>query len=50
MHRPLLCFLLCSLVGAEFVKDEGVFVLTEENFDAFLKEHPTALIEFYAPW
>jgi protein disulfide-isomerase A4 len=31
-------------------KDEGVYVLTDKNFDAFLEKNPTVLIEFYAPW
>lgn len=44
-----LALLLCA-TSAEFTKDEGVYVLTEANFDDFLKENPTALIEFYAPW
>jgi len=36
--------------GITFEKDEGVYVLTDKNFDAFLEQNPTTLIEFYAPW
>jgi hypothetical protein len=50
MSRLPWLFCLLTLTSAEFTKDGGVFVLTDSNFDAFLQEHPTALIEFYAPW
>lgn len=30
--------------------DNGVYILTEKNFDNFLKQHPTTLVKFYAPW
>ncbi|KAG7502682.1 disulfide-isomerase A5 [Solea senegalensis] len=30
--------------------DSPVFHLTDESFDTFLEEHPTAMIMFYAPW
>uniref|UniRef100_A0A7N6BNC9 Thioredoxin domain-containing protein n=1 Tax=Anabas testudineus TaxID=64144 RepID=A0A7N6BNC9_ANATE len=30
--------------------DSAVFHLTDESFDSFLKEHPAALVMFYAPW
>ncbi|KAI6241659.1 putative protein disulfide-isomerase A4 [Aphelenchoides fujianensis] len=52
---PLLwiaALILCPLVvqTAEYPKEEGVVVLGDANFDEFLKENPTALVEFYAPW
>lgn len=48
----LLCFAVVGLamVAAEVEKEEGVYVLTDENFDDFLKENDHLLVEFYAPW
>ncbi|CAJ0600087.1 unnamed protein product [Cylicocyclus nassatus] len=34
----------------EFEKDGDVYVLHDNDFDLFVKEHPTFLAEFYAPW
>lgn len=31
-------------------EDEGVPVLTTQNFDQFLKDHPHVFVKFYAPW
>lgn len=30
--------------------DDGVYVLDESNFDAFVNSHDNLLVEFYAPW
>ena len=37
-------------VEVEYEMDEGVVVLTDKNFDDYLKKNPTVLVEFYAPW
>ncbi|CAB4062342.1 PDIA1 [Lepeophtheirus salmonis] len=36
--------------GAEFEKDEGIFILTEKNYDEAIKNFEYILVEFYAPW
>lgn len=36
--------------NGNYEKEEGIFVLTENNFDKFIDKNPTVLIEFYAPW
>lgn len=51
-HSKLLVLLaalsLSNCHGIE--REEGVYVLTSDNFDHFLAENPNALVEFYAPW
>lgn len=46
----VLLALLAIISCAEYEKDEGVLVLTEDNFDQAVKEFPNILVEFYAPW
>ena len=31
-------------------KDNGVYVLTDDNFDSFVEDKSIVLLEFYAPW
>uniref|UniRef100_A0A914Y5W4 Protein disulfide-isomerase n=1 Tax=Panagrolaimus superbus TaxID=310955 RepID=A0A914Y5W4_9BILA len=45
-----LLFTFLVIINAEYEKDAGVVILTDSNFDDFLAENPTVLIEFYAPW
>lgn len=38
------------MASEDVTKDEGVFVLTEANFDSVITENEFVLVEFYAPW
>ena len=32
------------------IDEDGVYVLSEANFDQFIEDSAVALVEFYAPW
>ena len=40
---------LVSLVSSKFVKEEGIVVLNDDNFQKKKKNYPLLLVEFYAP-
>eukprot|EP01035_Chromulina_nebulosa_P018608 gene18608-24337_t len=46
----LLVILLISYTYAEITEEDGVLVITDENFAEALSTHDSFLLEFYAPW
>ena len=52
MTMKLLGLLLCVTTAAlaEIATEDGVLVLTEENFQEVLDGNDYVLVEFYAPW
>ncbi|MCP3683415.1 MAG: thioredoxin fold domain-containing protein [bacterium] len=42
--------LLCIIHAVEIQREDGVMVLTEENFSDAIKENKFLLVKFYAPW
>ncbi|XP_033747481.1 protein disulfide-isomerase-like [Pecten maximus] len=45
-----LCLLSSLALAGDIKEEEGVLVLTTENFDQAIKDYEYILVEFYAPW
>jgi len=41
---------LASLAQAEILEEDGILVLTSENFQEAIDKHKFIMVEFYAPW
>lgn len=50
MRSILLIALLLFVACEEYAKEDNVVVLTDDNFDEYIKAHEHVLVKFYAPW
>ena len=50
IYLPLALISLSITNAKKFEKSEGLYVLTDKNYDAAVKEFDYLLVYFYAPW
>ena len=46
----LLLLNVLPVLGKKYEKSEGVYVLTDKNYEAAVAEFDYLLVYFYAPW
>ena len=50
MKINILIAFLALTISAEIAKEDGVLVLSDENFNEAVRPDNMILVEFYAPW
>ena len=45
-----ICIFAITFISAETVFEDGVVVMTTDNFDEEIMKQDHYLVEFYAPW